>query len=79
MQMRELKLLSLEDLLDILIDQTAHHMQLIISGGNAEEMKWSRQFLADLQKEILIRQNGWQGKHTLAFDGEPQKQIRKNN
>ena len=55
--MRDLKLLSLEDLLEILIDQTEHHMQLIVNTGNSEDLKLSRAFLADLQREILIRQN----------------------
>ncbi|MGZ8511259.1 MAG: hypothetical protein ACXWV1_14770 [Chitinophagaceae bacterium] len=53
--MTELKALELSDLLDLLIEQTAYHTQLISRGGTPEEFRLSGEILRELQKEIEFR------------------------
>ncbi|MBC7868476.1 MAG: hypothetical protein H7X88_13155 [Gloeobacteraceae cyanobacterium ES-bin-316] len=53
--MEHLKNLDLSDLLDLLIEQTAHHTQLISIGGTPEEFRVSREILRSLQTEIQTR------------------------
>ncbi|MGZ5248383.1 MAG: hypothetical protein ACXWV6_01205 [Chitinophagaceae bacterium] len=53
--MEHLKNLDLSDLLDLLIEQTAHHTQLISIGGSPEEFRVSREILRSLQTEIYTR------------------------
>jgi hypothetical protein len=53
--MYDLKLLSLADLLDLMIEQTAHHTRLISLGATAQEFGVSRDILRELQSEIHLR------------------------
>lgn len=53
--MEHLKNLDLSDLLDLLIEQTAHHTHLISIGGTPEEFRVSREILRSLQTEIQTR------------------------
>ena len=53
--MEHLKNLELSDILDLLIEQTAHHTQLISIGGTPEEFRISREILRSLQSEIQTR------------------------
>ncbi|MGZ5219108.1 MAG: hypothetical protein ACXWWD_06215 [Chitinophagaceae bacterium] len=53
--MEHLKNLDLSDLLDLLIEQTAHHTQLISIGGTPDEFRVSREILRSLQTEIYTR------------------------
>ena len=53
--MDDLKLLSLTDLLDLLIEQTSYHIHLIAVGGSLEMFRNSSQFLRELQHEIRVR------------------------
>jgi len=53
--MLELKNLELSDLLDLLVDQTAWHTQLITSGASETELRNSRLLLIEIQEEIVWR------------------------
>lgn len=53
--MEDLKLLSLPDLLDLLIEQTTHHTNLISLGATPEQFRISNEILKQLQKEIEVR------------------------
>jgi hypothetical protein len=53
--MEDLKLLSLSDLLDLLIEQTTHHTNLISLGATPEQFRISNEILKQLQKEIECR------------------------
>jgi len=53
--MEDLKLLSLPDLLDLLIEQTTHHTNLISLGATPEQFRISNEILKQLQKEIEFR------------------------
>ena len=53
--MNDLKALDLSDLLDLLVEQTVYHTQLISLGGTPEEFRVSREILRKLQKEIEFR------------------------
>ena len=54
--MEDLKLLSLSDLLDLLIEQTTYHTQLISKGGTTgEQFRISGETLKQLQEEIGLR------------------------
>ena len=54
--MEDLKLLSLPDLLDLLIEQTTYHTQLISKGGaTGEQFRISGEALKQLQEEIALR------------------------
>ena len=55
--MEDLKLLSLSDLIDLLIEQTTHHTQLISSGGTPEQFRVSNTILKGLQEEIELRKS----------------------
>lgn len=53
--MLDLKNLELSDLLDLLVDQTAWHTQLITSGASETELRNSRLLLIEIQEEIVWR------------------------
>lgn len=53
--MEDLNLLSLPDLLDLLIEQTTHHTNLISFGATPEQFRISNEILKQLQKEIEAR------------------------
>ena len=53
--MDDLKQLSLSDLLDLLIEQTTHHTNLISLGATPEQFRISNEILKQLQKEIELR------------------------
>ncbi len=53
--MEDLKLLSLSDLLDLLIEQTTYHTQLISKGASGEQFRISKETLKQLQEEIALR------------------------
>ena len=53
--MEDLKQLSLSDLLDLLIEQTTHHTNLISFGATPEQFRVSNEILRQLQKEIELR------------------------
>lgn len=53
--MEDLKLLSLPDLLDLLIEQTTHHTNLISLGATPEQFRISNEILKQLQEEIEFR------------------------
>jgi hypothetical protein len=53
--MDDLKLLSLSDLLDLLIEQTSYHIHLIAVGASLEIFRNSGDFLRELQQEIRLR------------------------
>jgi hypothetical protein len=53
--MEDLKLLSLPDLLDLLIEQTIYHTNLIASGATPEQFRMSNNILRGLQNEIKLR------------------------
>ncbi len=53
--MEDLKLLSLSDLLDLLIEQTTYHTNLIASGATPEQFRMSNNILRELQVEVRIR------------------------
>ena len=53
--MLNLRNLELSDLLDVLVDQTAWHIQLITSGASATELRNSRLLLIEIQEEIEWR------------------------
>ena len=53
--MEDLKLLSLSDLFDLLMEQTNRHAHLRGSGAAPEQMMTSRAFLVGLQAEIKLR------------------------
>ena len=53
--MLHLKQIELPDLLDLLIDQTTYHTQLITRGASAEEFARSSEILKELQQEIELR------------------------
>ena len=53
--MLNLRNLDLSDLLDVLVDQTAWHTQLITSGASATELRNSRLLLIEIQEEIEWR------------------------
>lgn len=53
--MLDLKNLNLSDLLDLLVDQTAWHTQLITSRASATELRNSRLLLIEIQEEIEWR------------------------
>ncbi len=55
--MEDLKLLSLPDLLDLLIEQTTHHTNLISLGATPEQFRISNEILKQLQKEIELRRS----------------------
>jgi hypothetical protein len=55
--MKNLKLLELPDLLDLLIEQTAHYTRLISVGTTPEELRISREILKELQSEIKLRKS----------------------
>ena len=54
--MHDLKSLELSDLLDLLIEYTAHHTKMIATRATPEEFRISRETLRELQTEIKIRQ-----------------------
>ena len=53
--MSELKMLNLSELLDLLMDQTSYHTNLISIGATAEQFKLSEEILRELQAEISLR------------------------
>ena len=53
--MEDLKLLSLSDLFDLLMEQTNRHAHLRGLGATPEQMMTSRAFLVGLQAEIKLR------------------------
>lgn len=55
--MEDLKLLSLADLFDLLIDQTRYHTYLIGMGAGPEQFRLSREILSKLQSEIKLRKS----------------------
>lgn len=55
--MEDLKLLSLADLIDLLIDQTRYHTYSIVMGASPEQFRQSREILSKLQSEIKLRKS----------------------
>lgn len=53
--MEDLKLLSLPELLELLIEQTSYHIHLIAVGATLELFRNSGNFLRELQQEIRLR------------------------
>jgi hypothetical protein len=53
--MLHLKQIELADLLDLLIEQTTYHTQLITKGASTEEFARSSEILKELQQEIELR------------------------
>jgi hypothetical protein len=53
--MYDLKLLSLTDLLDLVIQQTSYHIHLIAVGASLEVFRNSGDFLREVQQEIRLR------------------------
>ena len=53
--MEDLKLLSLSDLLDLLIEQTNYNAHLRALVANPDQLLISREFLRNLQEEIELR------------------------
>lgn len=64
--MEDLKLLSLPDLLDLLIEQTTHHTNLISLGATPEQFRISNEILKQLQKEIELRRSTLSSSQKLA-------------
>jgi hypothetical protein len=54
-----LNALELSELLDLLIEHTAHHTDLISRGGTREEFRINREILRELQSEIEFRQTAY--------------------
>ena len=54
-----LNALELSELLDLLIEHTAHHTDLISRGGTREEFSTNREILRELQSEIEFRQTAY--------------------
>jgi hypothetical protein len=55
--MEDLQQLNLSDLLDLLIEQTTHHTNLISLGATPEQFRISNEILRQLQKEIELRRS----------------------
>ena len=51
----DLKLLTLDELLDLMIEQTSYHTQLISLGATSEQFRASGEILRELQEEITLR------------------------
>jgi hypothetical protein len=54
---KDLKLLTLDELLDLMIEQTSYHTQLISLGATPEQFRTSREILRELQEEITLRKS----------------------
>lgn len=53
----DLKLLTLDELLDLMIEQTSYHTQLISLGATPDRFRASREILRELQEEITLRKS----------------------
>ncbi|RZL07476.1 MAG: hypothetical protein EOO89_23015 [Pedobacter sp.] len=60
--MDDLKLLSINDLLDLLIEQTSYHIHILAVGASPEIFRNSSNFLHELQQEIRLRNNAMREK-----------------